>query len=96
MKEVGDVIGWIVGALGTLVFILFRSNTTRMDDRLKMLFVKQNEVEVKMGKIEVQVEGIQLHYLKTLEEIKAQNTEMAKDITLIKVALARLPKRRED
>ena len=96
MKDVSDVIGWVVGGLAAIGFFNYRSRLTSDNDKFKALFDSQRESQSTLASHAAKIEGIQTHFLQALEDIKAQNSEMAKDVTAIKVGLASIPKRQGD
>tara|TARA_Y100000034_G_scaffold136730_1_gene215291 strand:+ start:2281 stop:2574 length:294 start_codon:yes stop_codon:yes gene_type:complete len=96
MKEIGDVVGWVVGALFAIVSINYRMDKKRDEDKFKSIDDKQKQLSERMASTEATIAGIQTHYIQTLEDIKNQNNMIASEITEIKVALASIPKRKED
>ncbi len=96
MKDVTDVIGWIIGGLTTLVFFGWRYDKREVDKQITIITDRQRDGLARMSVIEAKVDGIQAHYIQTLEDIKAQNIDMAKDVIEIKLAIASLPKRKRD
>ena len=96
MKDVGDIIGWIVAGLAALGLFNYKSRVTSDNEKFKTLFDGQRVSEAKAAAMEAELKGISAHFIQTLEDIKNQNSEMAKDVTEIKVGLASIPKRCTD
>lgn len=96
MKDVGDIIGWIVGGLVALGLFNYKSRVTSDNAKFKSLFDSQRVTEAKVAVVEAELKGIHAHFIQTLEDIKFQNLEMAKDVTEIKIGLAGIPKRQGD
>ena len=96
IQSVGDVVGWIVGGLAALAFYNYKTDKKSDNDKFKSLFDGQRSTEAKVVAIEVELKGIHAHFIQTLEDIKAQNSEMARDVTEIKIGLASIPKRHGD
>lgn len=96
MKDVSDIIGWIVGGLATLGLFNYKARVTSDNEKFKTLFDSQRINEAKVAAMDAELKGISAHFIQTLEDIKNQNSEMAKDVTEIKVGLASIPKRYTD
>ncbi len=96
MKDISDIIGWIIGGLTALVFFGWRYDKKETDDRIDTLYDRQREGLARMAVAETKIDGIQEHYMQTLDDIKMQQLKMAEDVTAIKVAVASMPKRRAD
>ena len=95
-KDTGDILTWIIGALGALGFFNYRSKINSDSENFKSLFDTQRDIETKVATMDAELKGINAHFIQTLEDIKTQNIEMAHDVTEIKVALASIPKRSQD
>ena len=96
IKDTSDIITWIIGGLATLGLFNYKSRITSDNEKFKNLFDGQRVTEAKVAVVEAELKGIHAHFIQTLEDIKSQNLEMAKDVTEIKVGLAGIPKRHSD
>ena len=96
MKDVSDVIGWIVSFLGALFFINYRASSKDDSDKFKMIFAEQKNQGEKIVENRSKIETLSAHYTEVLDDIKSQGKQTAKDISEIKVAIASIPKRKED
>ena len=88
MKEYESLITWILGILGTLHIANWGIGKKNDNVKFKTLFDEQNDVKSRLVAMETRME--------TLAEIKLQNKTIATDVTEIKLAIARLPKRQDD
>ncbi|MBL4588291.1 hypothetical protein JKY79_03020 [Candidatus Babeliales bacterium] len=96
MKDVTDLVTWIMGILATVVLFGWRYDKNKTDKRLDVIIDRQRDGATRLSVAETKISSIQEHYMQTLEDIKIQQSDMAKDVTAIKIAVASLPKRRED
>lgn len=96
MKSFDELIGWLVGVMGGIILIGWRLDKKGDSDKFKALFESQKEMDTKLGIVETKQDKAELYYLKTLEEIKAQQISMAADVTTIKISVAGIPKRTDD
>lgn len=81
MKEVGDVVTWLVGILGTLTLTSWGMRRRSDNAKFKGLYDEQRSHQERLGIVETRIE--------MLSEIREQNKLMAADITAIKVATSR-------
>jgi len=88
MDSIADIVGWIIGALGTLVFINYRNEKKMDNEKFRSVFADQRTTLERISSLEATVAGIQVHFVQTLDDIRAQNVEIARDMTAIKVAIS--------
>lgn len=96
MNNLNDMMAWIMGLLSAVVIFGWRYDKKRDNDRFDTIANRQTEGASRLAIIETKVANIETLHIQTLEDIKAQISKMGEDITLIKISLAGLPKRRED
>jgi len=92
MQDIGDIAIWIIGALSTFVFFNYKAKIATDNEKFARLFANQREIEREMTTMAAEVKGT----TKLLDEMHEQTTLIGKDITEIKVSVARLPKRDTD
>jgi len=92
MGEFSDIALWVIGALSTFVFFNYKAKIATDNDKFARLFANQRVLEKELTTVTAEVKGT----TKLLDEMHEQTTLIGKDITEIKVSVARLPKRDSD
>jgi len=96
MKDVGDLVSWVLGILASLLLLNWRVEKKADNDKFSSLFEEQKLTRAKLSSVETKIDLIDAYHIKSIEEIKAQNIKIAADVTNIRIVVASLPKRKED
>lgn len=86
--SIGELVGWIVGALAVLAFWNYKSASKKTDDNFKLLFKMQTEHGERTIRTETNLQNQTVQLTKDLSEIKKQCSDTARDVNNIRITMA--------
>jgi uncharacterized protein YdcH (DUF465 family) len=96
MESFGDAMQWLVGGLAAFAFFGYKARLAADNAKFDRLFVNMRLLETNYATLAAEVKNTNSHFAKTLDEMHEQNSEIAENITAIRISMARMGKLVDD